>query len=160
MQLGPKGYFYFGHWYMLKCVTTSPLPYPQEWAQTWTGHNHICCLLCLVPLPILGAVRIIWEEEKDLQPFNLGLFSAVCEAGAAQRCCSISEEGLIKRLKTWSWTKQHHRFGNTLNKQNTNNQTNLFLLLGIYCVLFTSLLDLLYRMLPLDSWAEKAVLSI
>lgn len=29
------------------------LGYPQKWAQTWTGHNHIYCLLCLVPFQLL-----------------------------------------------------------------------------------------------------------
>lgn len=60
--------------------------------------------------------------------------------------------------------QKQHRLGNTVNKQNTTKQTKSFPAVSIGSVLFTSLknttfLDLLYKVLPLDSQAKKAVLS-
>lgn len=83
--------------------------------------------------------HIIWEEEKDLQPFIIGLFSAMDKVGASWYWCNMSKEGLIKRLRTWSWTKQQHGFGNTVSKQDTNNQTKpLPSVRHLFCFIYIS----------------------
>lgn len=72
--------------------------------------------------------RIIWEEERDLQPFIMGLFTAMYYAGASRHCCSMSKDGLIKKLRTWSWSKSSIGLETlSINKTQPNKQ-NLSLL--------------------------------
>lgn len=127
---------------MLKCVTTSPLP----WLPTRMGSNlnrpqsHLLSTMpCTSSKCWSNLFHIIWEEEKDLQPFIIGLFSAMEKAGAPWHCCNRSKEGLVKRLRTWSWTEQQHGFGNTVNKQDTNNQKTPFpSVRHLFCFIYIS----------------------
>lgn len=134
VHLELKGCVSFGH--LSKCVTTSPLPWlSKEGAQTWTGHNHIYCLLCLVPFQLLGLFTScnFRGGKKTFQFFIMGLYGAMYKVGASQHCCNISKEGLINRLGRWPWTKQQCDSGNIVNKEKTQTiKQNLFLLWGIF----------------------------